>query len=539
VRRVLLTALLLLSTAPAIGQAQSPDDVDPHAGVPGVDPHAGMPGVDPHAGMPGVDPHAGGPDGDPHGDMGPAAGPHGDMGPAAGPHGDMGPAAGPHGGRDIESLFHPPNVVQVAPSEDVPVGSVRVEVADVLGRPVEGAAVELGTMSGGRAAERQAASTDAEGVATYADLVAGSGHAYRVYVNYDGARYASNPFVLPPDQGYQVRVYRLEVSHDDRQLLQFVAQTIVEIRDDRLHCVVQAQMVNVGDDTTYVFPEGGTRMRLPDGFMAFNAPAALNEIEITEVADHGVAFRGSLPPGLVTIAFSFDVPYSPGLGLSSLGIGSPPEASLVLGNPFRTMRYRIITDAPQDLMLDAEGFPRAQRFENEGHSLLGSELMRRPGDPPLEEIRFALRGLPGPGPTRWIAVVLGLVVLAFGMRRAFGRHDDERDQAIMLKALSGREQELIAEAESLRAERDAGEMGPETCQSQLDQIVQELATVLAKKDRLRARGAGRRPAVEPSAVVAEPKNKKRKPSKEGARGAKAPKSESSEVKSDTSRESDA
>jgi hypothetical protein len=536
--RLLLIAALLVSIAPSIARAQAPDvdphgAVDPHAGVPGVDPH----GADPHAGMPGVDPHGA----DPHAGM--PGDPHGAGMPGGDPHGAAGgPAAGPHGGRDIESLFHPPNVVQVAPSDDVPAGTVRVEVANVLGQPVEGAAVELGTMSGGRAAERQAATTDAAGVATYEGLVAGSGTAYRVYVNYDGARYASNPFVLPPDQGYQVRVYRLEVSHDDRQLLQFVAQTIVEIRDDRLHCVVQAQMVNVGDDTTYVFPEGGTRMRLPEGFIAFNAPAALNEIEITEVADH-VAFRGSLPPGLVTIAFSFDVPYSSGLGLDSLGIGNPPEATLLMGNPFRTMRYRIITDAPQGLVLDAEGFPRAQRFENEGHSLLGSELMRRPGDPPLEEVRFTLRGLPGPGPTRWIAVALGLLVLAFGMRRAFGRHDDDRDRGIMLEALSRREQELIELAESLRAERDAGEIGPETCQSQLDVVVQELATVLAKKDRLRSRGAGRpAPAVSVAEDVA-PKNKKRR----GETGAERPvksksakaRPEAKESKSDASRDRDA
>lgn len=512
--RLILGALLALATSPALAQDEP---VDPHAGVPGVgpvgtDPHAGVPGVgpgpagDPHAGVPGVGPVV--PGADPHAGV-PGVGPAGDPHAAGDPHG--GGAPGPHGGMDLGALFQPPNVAFAESSPDVPAGSVRVEVEDEHGAPVNAAEVELGTMSGGSARERQAATTGPDGVTTYADLEAGSGHAYRVYVMYEGARYASEPFVLMPEQGHRVRIRRLPVSHDDRQVLQFVAQTIVEIREDRLHCVYQAQLVNVGQDTTYVFPPGGMQMHLPEGFLAFNAQAALNEIEITEVEDHGVAFSGSLPPGLVTIAFSFDVPYSPGLGLESIGLGSGNDVTLNLGNPFRTMRYRIIVDAPEGLVLDAEGMPRPQRFESDGHTLLGTELMRRPGDPPLEEVVFTLRGLPGPGPTRWIATFLGLLLMGAGAYFASRDRDGSAARATMLAALERRQEELIAEAEALRKERDAGEIGPETCQSRLDAIVQELASVLSRKDKL---SAGRSPAVGAGRSVkdapAEPKKNRRK-----------------------------
>lgn len=484
-KRALLA--LALVTLPTLALAQDRPEGDPHAGVPGappVDPHAGVPGappVDPHGGVPGVDPHGGAPD--PHAGVPGAP-------PGVDPH--AGGAGGAHGGMDVASLFRPPDVVRAAEAPELPVGTIRVEVEDELGNPVNAAEVELGTMASGRAAARRPASTGPDGVATYSDLVSGSGTAYRVYVNHEGARYSSQPIVLPVAHGYVVRVRRLPVSHDDRQLLQFVAQSIVEIRDGRLHVVIQAQLVNVGRDT-YVFPEGGTQMRLPEGFIAFNAPPALNEIEIVEVAGHGIAFHGSLPPGLITTAFSYDVPYSSGLGLESLGIGEAPRIEVVMGNPFRTMRYRIIVDAPEGLSVDAPGFPAARRFEDDGRALLGSELMRRPGEPPLEEIRFTLRGLPGPGPMRWIAVALGLVLAALGVWRALRPSDEDTDRRVMLEALGRREGELLAEAARLREERDAGELGPESCQLQLDQIVQELANVLRRRDKLmagRADGAG-------------------------------------------------
>jgi hypothetical protein len=424
-----------------------------------VDPHAGVPGMDPHGADPAADPGAA-------------------------------PDDAAHSGMNLESMFRAPDVARAESSADIPAGTVRVEVQDETGAPVNAAEVELGTMAGGVARERQRNTTGPDGVTTYTDLEAGSGHAYRVYVNYEGARYASDPFVLMPEQGHRVEIRRLPVTHDDRQLLQFVAQTIVEIREDRLHCVYQAQLVNVGRDT-YVFPDGGAQMHLPEGFIAFNAPRAMNEIEITEVADHGVAFSGSLPPGLVTIAFSFDVPFSAGLGLDSLGIGGGNDVTMNLGNPFRTMRYRVIVDAPEGLVLDAEDMPRAQRFESDGHTLLGTELMRRPGDPPLEEIVFTLRGLPGPGPTRWFALLGGLGLLAAGIYFSTRDRDGGAAREVMLAALARREEELIEEAAALRAEREAGEIGPETCQSRLDAIVQELASVLLRREKLEKLGTTR------------------------------------------------
>jgi hypothetical protein len=422
------------------------------------------------------------------------------------------PAGDPHaGGMNIGALFRPPSVASDAPSSDVPIGTIRVEVVDEADRPVADAEVELGTMSGGRAAARRPARTDAAGIATYDGLVTGSGTAYRVYVNHEGARYASSPIVLMPEAGHRVRIQRLPVSHDDRQLLQFVAQTIVEIRDDRLHVVVQSQLVNAGE-TTYVFPPGGLRIRLPEGFLAFSSPAAMNEIEITEVEGYGVSFAGSLPPGMVTAAYGFDLPYDTGFGTEGA------EAEIAIANPFRTMRYRIITDAPEGLELDPEGFPRPERFDSDGRALLGTELMRRPGDPPLEEVRFTLRGLPGPGPTRWLAVAGAVLVLGIGVRLGRRERDDRPARARARAALEERERDLIEQAALLRAELDAGEIGPETCQSELEAIVHELANVLMQKEKLSAPGvaAGPSPAARPRGVLSEAPEPRRNRKKAGS-----------------------
>src|SRR5690606_29746068 len=238
----------------------------------------------------------------------------------------------PHGAGG-RSPFDAPPAVTAQPSPDLPAGTVRVIVTDDSGRPAEGATVLLGTMGQGGERNRVSALTGAQGEHRWEGLPSGQSQAYRVNVPFEGATYSSTPFQLPPDQGYDVRVVRLPVTHDDRTVLQLIGQTFVEIREERLHVIQQAQLANMSQTAqTYVFPEGGLRVPLPDGFVAFQTQAVMTDQRVEEIAGYGLRIHGSLPPGRVTLTWAFDLPIT----------GRDMDVTLAV--PFRTYIYRVITD---------------------------------------------------------------------------------------------------------------------------------------------------------------------------------------------------
>jgi len=371
----------------------------------------------------------------------------------------VGPSTGPE--RDP---FDAPPVATSQAAHDLPAGTVRVTVIDVDGHPIDGATVLLGTMAQGGDRVRVSATTREGGRHVWTDLATGQGQAYRVSVPFEGAVYACTPFQLPSDHGYDVRVVRLPVTHDDRIVLQVIGQTFVELRNERLHVTQQAQLANTSRTAeTYVFPEDGLRVQLPAGHLAFQAQPVMTDQRVEELAGQGFRIRGSLPPGRVSLTWGFDLPVH----------GSSLDA--VLPVPFRTYIYRVISEAPPGMTLEFDGMPTPERFEDEGRPLFGSELMRRPGDEPFPQVGLRFRGIPGPGPARWIALVMaGLVVLAGAYATMFGgsaQHVAERSR-------QRRKQELLDEAAALESDHRRGEIGPVYRQSRHDAIVRELAVLL-------------------------------------------------------------
>ncbi len=380
------------------------------------------------------------------------------------PHGD-----GASGGQaDFSRAMAPPMVASGVESDEVPAGSIRVTVVDAAGHPQAGAEVQLGIMRQGGDRERTPGTTGADGVYTYTDLPTGTGQAYRVNVPFEGATYSSTPFQLPPTRGYAVRITRLPTSHDQRLLLMVIGQTFVEIHEERLHVVEEIQLSNLGD-ATYVFPEGGLAMHLPEGWLAFQTQPVMTDQHVSEVPDEGVAIHGSLPPGRVTLAFAFDLPIT----------GS--DMSFEISLPIRTYIYRVVVDAPEGLRLDVDGMPRAIRFEDQGRSLLGTEIERQPGDPQLQHLVVSLHGIPGPGPLRWIALAIAAVIVLGGV--FFAARGGEPGGVTSEAAYLQRKKELLDELRVLEAEYAAGEVGPAFRQSQRSAIVRSLAALLHEHDR--------------------------------------------------------
>ena len=119
--------------------------------------------------------------------------------------------------------------------------------------------------------------------------------------------------------------------------------------------------------------------------------------------DDGFVVRGSVPPGTRwRWCGAYDLPLS------------GDEISFSTNMPFRTYGYRVMTDAAEGMRLEVDGFPRAE--EHEGHGgrrLLVTQIERGPEDDDFDRLRVTVRGIPGAGPARWLALGGAFVLLIF------------------------------------------------------------------------------------------------------------------------------
>ena len=354
-----------------------------------------------------------------------------------------------------------PDLVTSVSDADLPPGTIAVEVVDAAGRPVPKQAVRLGLMEKSGSRESKACVTDDEGRCSFEGLATESMYSYRVNVPYEGARYSSTPFRLDPANGQRVRVARLPTTTDGRRVFQVLGRTMIEFQEDRAHITQEARLANLGDDT-YVFPEGGMRLRLPSGFKAFDSMAVMTDQRLI-ATDDGLEINGSLPPGRADLTWAYDVP----IGGTSISI----EQAV----PFATMEYQVISDYVDGMSLEVEGFEVARVHEGGDRRFLVASLMRRPGDPPIDPLRIRIRGIPGGGPLPYVAVAFALILIGFGVVLLLR----PSDQTVALtKARGDRREELLDAIASLERQRKAEAIGPSYYAHRRRELTDELATVL-------------------------------------------------------------
>lgn len=367
-------------------------------------------------------------------------------------------------------LGNVPDLVTSVVDAELPAGTITVEVIDQTGAAVPKQAVRLGVMeqSGGR--ESKACVTDDEGRCSFDALLTDSKHSYRVNVPYDGARYSSTPFRLDAAKGQRVRVVRLPTTTDNRQVFQVLGRTMIEFRDDRAHVRQEARLTNLGE-TTYVFPDGGLSIRLPDSFKAFDSMEVMTDQQLL-ATDEGLEISGSIPPGRADLMWTYDVP----VGGTSVSIQQAV--------PFATMEYQVVSDYVDGMTLEVEGFQVARVHEGGDRRFLVAGLMRRPGEPPIDPLRIHIRGIPGGGVLPYIASAIAAIFVFFGIWLLF-RPSDET--AVLAKVREGRRSELLDEIASLESQRKAEAIGPGYYEQQRRALTDELAIVL----RMQSEATGR------------------------------------------------
>ncbi|HJL14589.1 MAG TPA: hypothetical protein RMH99_02965, partial [Sandaracinaceae bacterium LLY-WYZ-13_1] len=398
--------------------------------------------------------------------------------------------------RRAQQVMRSPSLASARESGDVPVGTIRVTVVDGDGQPVPDAAVDVGSLAQGER-QRWNARTDARGVALFEDMPTGSNQAYRVNVPHGGATYSTQPFRLPMEgDGYEVRVTRLPTTRDDRFVFFHTFSVVIEQRGERMHVIHQTRLSNAGSET-YVFPEDGLRVELPEEATAFQFQRVISDQRIEEATGEGEAYvmRGSVPPGTVSLAYAYDIP-----------VGDE-DLEIPVQIPFAYSGLQVIAEAIPGLTMAVEGMSGARKLDQRGEPCESAQVdptcawvlvdRRQPEQPRVSSLTVRLTGIPGPSPVRWIAVALGLLFVLggafFGLRgRARGA-----ERRYSQRAHARRRAALLAEIRELEADYEAGEIGPQFRQKRRDAIVRELAALLREKDAVepgKAKAGTPRPA---------------------------------------------
>jgi hypothetical protein len=358
-------------------------------------------------------------------------------------------------------LGNVPDLVTSVVDDSIAAGTIRVQVLDSQNTPIAEQPIRLGIMEQSGKRESETCMTDSQGVCEFDGLLTDSKHSYRVNAPYDGARYSSTPFRLDPSSGQKVRVVRLETTTDASRVFQVLGRTMIEFRDDRAHISQEARVSNLGDKT-YVFPEGGMRIRLPDGFKAVETMKVMTDQQLT-ATDEGLDITGSLPPGRANLMWTYDIPVS--------GTSMTIEQAV----PFSTMEYQVVSDYVDGMSLEVEGFQVARVHEGGDRRFLVAGLMRRPGDAPIDPLRIHIRGIPGGGPLPYIASAIAFMLAIFGVY-LLSRPGDQR--AAVAKVREDRQSELLDEIAALEGQRAKEEIGPTFYAQRRRELTDELAIVL-------------------------------------------------------------
>lgn len=369
-------------------------------------------------------------------------------------------ARSPHGtARDRKPLS------EAEPNPQLPAGTIRVRVVDPGDTPLPEVEVRIGILKSDGGRESVSGTTDAAGVRVFSDLSVGDDQAYRAEVRAGGARFGSNPFRLPRDRGYDVLLRRLNTTDDMSEVVLYVGAVSIELVDERFKLAQHLRLINVGAKA-YVFPDGGLTIPLPEGFTAFQTQETMGDQRLTS-NEQGVNIQGSIPPGQTVLLWGYDVPVD------------GTEMIVDLQNPFTTYAMRVLADAAPGLALRVDGLPPPKREQHNGSSFWVTEAVRRPEQGPLRQLRIHLSGIPGPGPSRWIASSLALLLVAVGFVVSRRTGDARSTHA----ALQARKQALLEELATLSREHEQGDVGKEYFADEKARLTDALAVVLWEEEQ--------------------------------------------------------
>lgn len=353
----------------------------------------------------------------------------------------------------------------------LPAGTIRVTLVDADEKPLAKHPLTLGIMetsvAKGDSRKRVARETGADGVTVFDQLETGSGFAYRVSAQRDGATFGAPPFQLSPKRGTNVTLHVYPVTRSIEQAM-VVSQAVthVEVKDDRIQVEQLFSVFNFGK---VAWVPDNVIVRLPPEFTALNGSQTMGDQGIDPVEHQGARLRGTFGPGQSDVEFRWQLPYSGDRDVN-LEIGMVPHVAVA----------RVMSPASKDMRLEVEEFPASvSRTDNRGQRMLITEKQLRRDDRPLSAVRVSIQNLPSPGPGRWIATGLAGVAVLLGI----GAARRPRQAAQETSSAKKRRKALLAEIEELEAAHARGEVGPKAYARARRELVDAIAATLAETPR--------------------------------------------------------
>ncbi len=374
-------------------------------------------------------------------------------------------------------------------SNALPPGTIVVRVLDGQGQVVPDCLVRVGSMQEGERGAPVERRTGPDGLARFEGLARGSRIAYRVSTEFRGAKFAADPFQLPPSAGFEVQLVRLDVRNQRNSILVTEARAEIGFQDDRLVLVQRFNVVNIsqlgldGDPTPYTFvPDAPLEFSLPPGATAFRVDEqSMGMADLrAEERDGRVRVSGSVSPtdprSPVQLVWQYRVKFS----------GSDVPIELRFPD-LPVLAATVVAQAPTGMSLEVEGMPQAEERSNNGQRILITGRQRQGrADANIDGLRIRLRNIPSThGPERDIsaaaASLIALAAIASGIRRArSGASSSKRaDQQRVRKDddLRAERDRIVAEIRAVARDHARGDVGPETFKRMRHELASQLAAV--------------------------------------------------------------
>lgn len=291
--------------------------------------------------------------------------------------------------------------------------------------------------------------------------------AFSVVIDHQGVPYASPTFRLSDQAGKRVPVRLFAITSDmDRAQVGVQAFVYVEPRDHHMHVEQMFQFTNLSEETwrTHSMP-----VRLPPGARGVSSGEDSGPLTIKRVPDSGVMIEGVVPPGVVDMAFQYEVPYPKTQSLT-FSLGMPPRVAAV----------RVMAALGPNLHLTVPGFGQPSSTRNEqGQRVLIVNHAVQPNDDQIENVTVTIDGLPAKSLPRWLALGFTLLLMAGGIAAAYlmkkrdaGNHPTT---TVRQQRLS-----LLQEIAGIEEEYQQGNLSEEDFRAKRATLLNQLAIVLAK-----------------------------------------------------------
>jgi len=180
------------------------------------------------------------------------------------------------------------------PDPAIATGTLEVRPLDETGAPIPNHPVVLGMVGKDSKVDIKKATTDASGVARFADLPTGDTTGYAAVVEWHGIRLGTSPFAMPKTGGARAEVRALVRTADTNVItIGAGARIIVFLNEDRL---VIREMLPIENTSDKMFDPGpgAVEIPLPKGHVSTEVNEGERKVEVRK--DHGVAVHGVLSP---------------------------------------------------------------------------------------------------------------------------------------------------------------------------------------------------------------------------------------------------